>query len=147
MPTTPKPIEPSSTLSSANVIGVQAEYIDEAWPHVQKWMSRVLNREGRWKESTIKEKIRNRDAQLWVAVDKEVIAIMVTQILIFDLKKVCLIWMISGTEMSRWVHLLDYVEAWAKENGCEELEVNGRPGWERVLRDFKRTNVVLRKKI
>ena len=41
------------------------------------------------------------------------------------------------------------VENFAKEEGCDMMELIARPGWQRVLNlfDYKRTHVVLEKKI
>ena len=41
------------------------------------------------------------------------------------------------------------IEDFAKEEGCKMMELIARPGWQKVLNifDYKRTHVVLEKKI
>lgn len=39
------------------------------------------------------------------------------------------------------------IETWAKSIGCEALIIFGRPGWQRALEGYKRTAVVLEKRL
>jgi hypothetical protein len=39
------------------------------------------------------------------------------------------------------------VEAWARSIGCNTMLIMGRPGWERALEGYRRTAVVLEKKL
>ena len=36
-------------------------------------------------------------------------------------------------------------EAWAKGQGCVSMRINGRPGWERLMRDYTKRWVVIDK--
>ena len=55
----------------------------------------------------------------------------------------------TGRQRHKWQHLISEVENFAKEEGCDMIELIARPGWQRVLNlfDYKRTHVVLEKKI
>jgi hypothetical protein len=39
------------------------------------------------------------------------------------------------------------IEAWARSIGCDTMLIMGRPGWQRALEGYKRTAVVLEKKL
>lgn len=39
------------------------------------------------------------------------------------------------------------VETWARSIGCNTMLIMGRPGWERALEGYRRTAVVLEKKL
>jgi hypothetical protein len=39
------------------------------------------------------------------------------------------------------------IEAWARRIGCDTMLIMGRPGWQRALEGYRRTAVVLEKKL
>jgi hypothetical protein len=51
----------------------------------------------------------------------------------------------SGRDSQRWIHLLDDLEGYARQSGCQVLEVIARKGWEKKLPSYKRTHVFLEK--
>ena len=55
----------------------------------------------------------------------------------------------TGRQRHKWQHLISKIEDFAKEEGCQMMELISRPGWQRVLIlfNYKRTHVVLEKKI
>jgi len=78
-------------------------------------------------------------------VDKEIIAVMVTQIIPYPKKKVLRVIAIAGEDMDRWFHFLPAIEEWAMELGCTSLEAWGRKGWLKVLKDWKCSYHILTK--
>lgn len=68
--------------------------------------------------------------QLWTSVrDGRFDAAVVTKLQ----DNYCLILTAGGERLEDWVQWLDIIEAWAKDNGCEEMRIYGRIGWSRVL--------------
>jgi len=63
--------------------------------------------------------------------------------------KVCHIYIMTGRQRNKWQHLISKIEDFAREEGCDIMELIARPGWQKVLNifDYKRTHVVLEKKI
>lgn len=43
--------------------------------------------------------------------------------------------------------LVEEAETWAITRGCAKVLTEGRPGWQRVLRDYRLTNVTLEKEL
>jgi hypothetical protein len=54
---------------------------------------------------------------------------------------------LTGEQMSKWVHFLKPMEEWAKTQGVKKMEYYARPGWERFLKTkgYKKTHVQLDK--
>jgi len=44
-------------------------------------------------------------------------------------------------------HIRPMIEEWARGIGCDTMLIMGRPGWQRVLEGYRRTAVVLEKKL
>jgi hypothetical protein len=54
-----------------------------------------------------------------------------------------------GNNRENWQHYISIIEDFAKQNGCDKMELIARPGWERVLKQFNYTksHVVLDKNL
>jgi len=44
-------------------------------------------------------------------------------------------------------HIRPIIEEWARGIGCDTMLIMGRPGWQRALEGYRRTAVVLEKKL
>lgn len=44
-------------------------------------------------------------------------------------------------------HIRPIIEEWARKIGCDTMLIMGRPGWQRALEGYRRTAVVLEKKL
>ena len=83
---------------------------------------------------------------LWLSIrDGKPEAAMVTRFNEFPRMKVCFIQFIGGHDRKRWLRFQPQIEAWAKANGCSEMETYGRKGWIRVLKDYVVGWTILRK--
>ena len=92
------------------------------------------------------EHIATGDMQLWVAVeDKDVLACMVTQIAPYPSKRVLRIIALGGENIDQWIDFLPDVEHWAMGMGCSSLELWGRKGWLKILKDWECSYHVLTK--
>ena len=51
----------------------------------------------------------------------------------------------TGKGRQQWQHLLSVIEDFAEQHGCDQMELIARPGWARILKQYKykRTHVVL----
>lgn len=85
--------------------------------------------------------------QLWMVWSDHCEAAVVTEVVTSQAEKTCNIVACGGTAARRWIHLLEKIEAWAAEHGCKIVRVTGRAGWERMLPDYRRTAVVLDKRL
>ena len=89
--------------------------------------------------------------QLWVACDEKgahIEGVCVTEIVRYSSgRKAASVVICTGRERENWVSHIEAIEAWAKEAGCDMIEMWARPGWEKDLPSYKRTHVLLEKRL
>ena len=94
-------------------------------------------------EHDILDLLRNDQAQFWPAENSA----MVTEIVGYPNGSHCRIWLAGGEydelrELER-----DRLIPWARQRGCRRIELVGRKGWARRLKDYKEVAVVMAKEI
>lgn len=130
-----------------NLYGIPPEQLEEVWETVAPLLAESVKYcDGKWTLADVKESIEKLDAQLFLVVDQGIKAAVVTQIHNYPSKRVLTILFLGGHDMREWLHLSSVLERWAKEAGCQAMEVWGRPGWERVL-GWNKTSTVISKNI
>ena len=81
---------------------------------------------------------------LWIARDgNKIEAAAVTLLVHTDQHLVCMITALGGENMRHWIPLLDQLENWARAEGAALVRIFGRPGWVRMLQNYRVKNVVL----
>ena len=147
MRVTHKPTELLFIASLAELSGVQFYEVDSVWNEVKPFVEKALQyNPGNFNSDDILRFIKNRDMQLWIISDGNIIGAGVTQIISYPRKKICLILLLSGNDFESWKHLLKDLIPWAKSNQCSALELQGRPGWERKLK-WEKTAIIMRKEL
>ena len=88
---------------------------------------------------------------VWDAIDGEYAAFfpfeksaIVVEIVKYPRAKSCRIWL-AGGNMNELIEAEKKVSTWAKSQGCNEMEIIGRHGWKRKLKDYKAVATVLTK--
>lgn len=82
-------------------------------------------------------------AQFWPVGEASVI---VTEVVDYPQKSICRIWL-AGGNMDELIEAEKDICEWAKEQGCSGMEIIGRKGWEKQLREYRSTSVVLTKEL
>tara|TARA_R110000765_G_scaffold296180_1_gene391368 strand:+ start:163 stop:582 length:420 start_codon:yes stop_codon:yes gene_type:complete len=133
---------------------IPTENVEEAWKLVDKHIQQALERSGdHFSSSDIKTNCLEESMQLWLGWDKDLdeshYCTAITQILKRPNSKICNIFIATGREMKKWVHVMDEIANWAESEECTHVESWARPGWERVLKQyqFKKTHVLLERKL
>jgi len=87
--------------------------------------------------------------QLWLAMrnERDVIAVLVTELVEFPGRKVCNLLFCAGEDMHTWAHKLAEIEAWAAGEGCEIVTIQGRAGWGRMFPEYRLAYVTLEREI
>ena len=67
---------------------------------------------------------------------------IVVEIVDYPQRATCRIWL-AGGDMEELIEAEKDICIWARERGCDSMEIIGRKGWERQLRDYKPTATVL----
>jgi len=78
---------------------------------------------------------------LFFPLDKSAI---VTEIVDYPQKAMCRIWL-AGGDLDELMQAEVALSAWAKTQGCDGMEIIGRRGWSRQLKDYRQSAVVLMK--
>lgn len=124
----------------ADLLGVNADMIDEIWPIVEPMIQKPLKRTDADKYYTIsdiKDLLHEKKMQLWVVViEKKIVAAIVTTITAYPQINVIEVLFAGGTKMKSWANLAwDTFKQYGKENNCSIIKSGGREGWIRVLND------------
>ena len=94
---------------------------------------------GRDDMSSVWKQLLAGQFQLWMAFEDEdntPKGALVTRIEHYPLKKMINYLYIGGDDLKEWhKDMLAIVEKFAKENGCQGMELVGRKGWERFLKE------------
>lgn len=127
---------------------IQHEQLETVWPQVAPLIEPSLAyADSKYSLDSVKQLLETHQAQLWVDYHEGYRSAGVTQIIDYPDKKVCLILFIGGGDLAMYQRYLPIIEIWAMENGCQAVEVIGRAGWGKVLPDYERIHVVLRKSL
>jgi len=139
------------------LVQIPIQELEKVWSLVEKDIKSALAYSGQLTDSDfVYETAKEGKFQIWVLWDKnqkktvdKYFGVVVTEIIKRKFGKVCHIYIMTGRQRTKWQHLITKVEDFAKEEDCKMMELIARPGWQRVLNafDYKRTHVVLEKKI
>lgn len=86
-------------------------------------------------------------AQLWAVIDDGPQLVAVTELLALKGGKQAFCWQMAGDFDRFGAVMVEAFEAWARGEGCNSVEVNGRMGWIRKLRDYRAVACTLRKEL
>ena len=126
--------------------GIPATELRAWWPAVEPFIDDAMKRGRRYRADDIFDSLAKRQMQLWAAeLDGAVKAVAVTDIVDYPLARCARVFACTGEDRNRWLGHLATIEAWAREAGCVRIESWARPGWERILKDWKKTHVLLEK--
>jgi len=119
--------------------GIRSENIDGWWSLVEEYLIAALKHGlGEYSIEDIKKSCKSRDMQLWVNFDKEgVQGAFVTKISNYPQKNILCVLLLGGNEFMKWRDEADaLLNAFGKENNCEYVELFGRKGWGKILKDI-----------
>ena len=120
------------------LVPVLPRYAHALWPQVSEWVASATKETGDWwQPSDVLAGIKADRMTAWViADDRRLWGVVVAEIEIAARHKIGVIALCAGDDQAQWLHLLPEIEEWAREQGCSEMMVKGRPGWVRRLRGF-----------
>ena len=118
--------------------GIKGESVEAWWPLVEEYLNAALKHGlGEYSTSDIKSACISKNMQLWVKIGTEVEGAFVTKISKYPQKNILCVLLLGGKNFSRWRGEADVLlDAFGKENKCEYVELFGRKGWGKVLKDL-----------
>jgi hypothetical protein len=118
---------------------VPLEYIETVWPQIEEYMDGAARYTyGRFNVEDIKEGLYTKPQQLWIAFDEEnsVKGAVVTQVLTYPRLNALVMHFTGGVDLKEWKPMmLEIIQRFAKENGCDVIESYGREGWGKVFQN------------
>jgi hypothetical protein len=117
---------------------VPVEHIDSVWPSVEQYLKGAADYTyGRFTVEDIKNRLYTAPQQLWIAYDKEIIyGAVVTEITQYPQMRTLVMHFTGGVELPKWKNeMLQMLQRFAKDQGCNVIESYGRIGWEKVFKN------------
>jgi len=118
--------------------GIKGESVEVWWPLVEEYLNTALEYSlGEYSIDDIKNACISKNMQLWVKVGKQTKGAFVTKIAKYPQKNLLIVILLGGDEFQEWRDEADaLLNAFGKENNCEYVELFGRKGWGRMLKDI-----------
>ena len=118
--------------------GIKGENIETWWSLVEEYLITALEYGlGEYSIGDIKKSCKSKDMQLWVKMGREVKGAFVTKIAKYPQKNLLCVILLGGDEFQEWRDEADaLLNAFGKEHNCEYVELFGRKGWGRALKDI-----------
>jgi len=128
-----------SSLGSTLLAGT--DRLKDQWDRCHKWIADALEYSGGTHSmEDVFGAVAIGEAQLH-PLEKSCI---ITEVVDYPSLTVCRIWL-AGGDLDELVEAEKSIAVWAKAQGCDAMEINGRKGWQRQLKDYTATSVVLTK--
>ena len=125
-------------------ICVDPARISEFWPHFKHLIDRAIIRVGRADPLIVESRVLDGNLLLWLAYDGQIVhGAAVTEL---D-DGICTIVACGGENLSLWLPLINDLEQFARDEGCKSVQIIGRKGWVRVLKNYKTKAVILERKL
>ena len=121
--------------------------VGKAWPHIEHWVKAALVRGSDHTPDQIGLHLARGTMQLWIAWNDRPRGICITELIEGARGRHCNIVVVAGEAFDAWRHLEEDVAIWAALQGCVRLEMTGRQGWVRRLRDWRPTLVRMEKEL
>ncbi len=136
------------------LIPIDGDYLSKlpivAASHIESALRHSQGEEDLWE---ILNKINDNIYQLWVSIDtasETIRCTIVTSVVNYSKKKTCRIMYLGAeTGFQEYLYELEGIEDFARAEGCNDIEVFGRPAWKRVLRQegYEPTYTIMGKRL
>lgn len=118
--------------------GIKGESVEVWWPLVEEYLNTALEYSlGEYSITDIKNACISKNMQLWVKIGKQAKGAFVTKIAKYPQKNLLIVILLGGDEFQEWRDEADaLLNAFGKQNNCEYVELFGRKGWGKMLKDI-----------
>ena len=108
-------------------------HIESAWPSLEEYLLPAVERSnGRWTMEALKMWALQNEKQVWIVFDdsKTIHCVAVTQNVVYPASRMLSIEFLGGAGLEKWAFkLLDVLNSWAKDSGCNGIEATARLGF------------------
>jgi hypothetical protein len=151
MPVQETQIKHSDTqYSDSQISYVPPEDVGLIWKQIEPLLLKPLEIDGfAYMPKDIFDSILKKKMQLWISWNGKtnvVEAAIVTEIIDYPRLRSCRYFLAGGTNMKSWFNpMKEQIEQWAIQNNCQRIELVGRKGWVKWLKDYKQKHIILMK--
>ena len=122
-----QPLDPTSTSFSANADRCRKWIVDALrYAHNSHTYEQVI------------DIVKRGDAQLWALKDSAI----VTEIIDYPQRRTLRFWL-AGGNLKTLLEVEPKIRKWSILYRCEAVEIIGRKGWKKVMKDYEPTAIVL----
>ncbi len=127
---------------------IDADALDDVWDLLTPLFLNVLNRDDRYTIEWLYARLSARELHLFVFGNPFIEFILIAGIEDYPNYRMMRHCFASGENARRWIpYIADYIEPWAKNLGCEKMELIGRKGWLKWLPDYELQEIVMVKSL
>lgn len=121
------------------ILYVNPDNVGAAWPMFKEYADRVLplTKKRRCATKFLFDLMSGME-MLWVVMsESKIVGFCTSAITVYDGVKMLQVRMLGGDRFSEWIDdMHESLEKFARENGCDGMELIGRRGWVRKLDRF-----------
>lgn len=123
--------------------------VNAVWVYAAPFIRTAMDRGGMGDYGQVEREAREGGSLLWMAWDgTEALAAAITKLTVDRSGfKECTIVACGGKRMPEWIEHINGLERFARAEGCRRVSIYGRPGWKRVLSNYRISKVILEKDI
>lgn len=126
--------------------------VDDLWWWVEDLVERACDSsQGELSPARLRQEARDGLLGLWAASDPadkaRPLAVALTRLEDWSGELVLRFLAVAGTDRRRWTHLMERIADLAKQHGVSRIIWEGRLGWQRLMRDFEVTRVVMERRL
>lgn len=135
-------------MSALVVTAVEPDFASRIWSKVSGLIDLGYAAGDNFMPEDILQKVRYGTILLWIAIDEDtghIHAAMTTELVAMRCGLVCWMGQASGDRMHDWSRFHVLIEKYAKDEGCVKTILQGREGWQKVLKGYSVRTVQLEK--
>jgi hypothetical protein len=134
--------------ASAELIPVDPKLVSQFLPHVEHWLRAACEKTGASDWENDRQALESGIALLWIVWHEgKIHGAGTTEVVTVSGARHCYVTAFGGKGRKTWLHLIAGVEAYARRHGCKSVRTLARPGWARLLKDFRARLVLLEKEL
>lgn len=134
--------------ASVEAVCVDPRQVEPIWECVKHWIKRAMERGDLGTFEAVEDDVIAGQALLWLVWNApQIQGAAVTQIVATQNSRVCVIVACGGDNMRLWLPLIEKIESYARDEGCDAVRILGRKGWMRVLKSYSAPAIILERRL
>lgn len=135
----------SVSVEQDQIFVVPREQVLDAWPDLCEMIRRAQGGQD-WEPEDVLEALEQGHAQAWGIRGAPIRTLFITEICQPHTHRFGRVWICAGEHIESGLLMYrSHIEPWFIEMRCEWIEIVGRAGWQKVLPDYRKQAVILRK--